>query len=72
VISLNFMPKVKVLICSLVNVTLVRFISLEWAVCVLFSMLCLVCVHFISASSFLLSFWYRVSINSYIHELIKF
>ena len=57
VIYLNFMLKVKVLNCSLlncslVNVTLVWFISLEWVVCVLFSMLCLVCVHFISASNF--------------------
>ena len=51
---------------------LVRFISLEWAVYLLFAVLCLVYVCFIGVSSFLLRFWYRVSISSFIHELIEF
>jgi hypothetical protein len=59
-------------ICYLSYFKLFKFTGLLWKQYVLCSLLCVVCVCFVSLFGYLLSFWYRVSINPYIFRFIEF
>ena len=58
--------------CWFVLQWILCWFSFEWNVCVFFSVLCVICVCFISVSSFLLSFCYRMPIKSFTCELTEF